>query len=65
MKVGDIVKWYGNDHYYICVVMEINNDTVFVQDESQEQYEVPISEVKLATVEEMAEELRLIYGFYH
>lgn len=66
ITIGEIVTFWSDDScYYMGVVMDVNNDIITVQDLSQEQYDVPKHKVKRATPEDMMEELRSIYGFYH
>lgn len=68
MKVGDIVRVGTGDHYYIAVVTEINEDEemICVKDLSQIEDNIqPMRCVRAATVDEMQNELRTIYGFYN
>ena len=65
-SVGDVVSFYdaNDDCYYMGVVMEIEEGTVFVSDINHEQHEIPEAQVRLAYDEDMLEELRCLYGFY-
>lgn len=67
MQTGDIVTFWdkSDDAYYIGVVMEINNDVITIQDIGHEQYDIPANKVSLADDDDMLEELRCLYGFYH
>lgn len=67
MQTGDIVTfWNKNDDvYYMGVVMEINNDVITIQDIGHEQYDIPSDKVRFADDDDMLEELRCLYGFYH
>lgn len=67
MQTGDIVTfWNKNDDvYYMGVVMEINKDMITVQDSEHNQYDVPSDKVRLADDDDILEELRCLYGFYH
>ena len=67
MKAGDIVKVGNGNAYYIAVVMEVNEEEemVRVQDFSQIDDNIqPMRCVHKATIEDMVNELRLIYGYY-
>ncbi len=67
MQTGDIVTFWdkSDDAYYMGVVMEINNDIITIQDIGHEQYDIPAYKVSLADDDDMLEELRCLYGFYH
>lgn len=67
MQTGDIVTFWdkSDDAYYMGVVMEINNDVITIQDIGHEQYDVPSDKVRFADDDDMLEELRCLYGFYH
>ena len=67
MKVGTIIRVGLGEHYYMAVVTEINEleEMCRVQDLSQIEDNIqPMRCVREATPEEMADELRSIYGFY-
>ena len=67
MNVGDIVKVGLGDHYYLAVITEINEDEemVCVKDLSQVEDNIqPMRCVRKATAEDIADELRRIYGYY-
>ena len=67
MRVGDIVKIGTEDHYYLAVIVEINEDEemVRVKDLSQIEDNIqPMRCVRKATVDDMIQELRSIYGYY-
>ena len=67
MNVGDIVKVGTGNHYYLAVITEINEDEemVCVKDLSQIEDNIqPMRCVRKATAEDMANELRRIYGYY-
>lgn len=67
MQTGDIVTFWNksDDAYYMGVVMEINNDIITIQDIGHEQYDIPSDKVRFADDDDMLEELRCLYGFYH
>lgn len=67
MNVGDIVKVGTGDHYYLAVVTEINEDEEMVRVKDFTQIEdniQPMRCVKKATVDDMVNELRMIYGYF-
>ena len=67
MKVGDIVKVGLGDHYYLAVITEMdeNEEMVRVKDLSQIEDNIqPMRCVRKATVDDMIQELRSIYGYY-
>ena len=67
MKVGDIVKVGLGDNYYLAVITEMdeNEEMVRVKDLSQIEDNIqPMRCVRKATAEDMAGELRSIYGYY-
>jgi len=67
MQVGDIVSFWNNmeEAYCMGVVMEIKDKTITVQDIEYEQYDLPADKVRHADDDDMLEELRCLYGFYH
>lgn len=67
MQIGDIVTFWNknDDAYYMGVVMEINEDMITVQDIKHNQYDVPSDKVRFADDDDILEELRCLYGFYH
>ena len=65
-KIGDIVRVGLTDHYYMAVVTDINEEEemVMVKDLSQIEDNIqPMYCVRKATIEEIIEELRSIYGY--
>lgn len=67
MKVGDIVKVGLGDNYYLAVITEIDEDEemVRVKDLSQIEDNIqPMRCVRKATVDDMVDELRSIYGYF-
>lgn len=67
MRVGDIVKVGLGDHYYLAVITEMdeNEEMVKVKDLSQIEDNIqPMRCVRKATVDDMIQELRSIYGYY-
>lgn len=67
MGIGDIVRVGVGDKYHLAVVVDVNRDEemVSVQDLSQIKDNIqPMRCVRKATVGEMTEELRRIYGLY-
>ena len=68
MKVGDIVKVGLGDHYYLAVITEMdeNEEMVRVKDLSQIEDNIqPMRCVRKATVDDIIQELRSIYGYYN
>lgn len=66
-QTGDIVTFCDkrDDIWYMGVVMETNGNVITVQDIGHEQYDIPEEKVRFADDEDMLEELRCLYGFYH
>ena len=67
MSVGDIVKVGTGDHYYLAVIAEINEDEEMVRVKDITQIEdniQPMRCVRKATVDDMVNELRSIYGYF-
>ena len=68
MKIGDIVRVGNGDNYYIAVVTEINEEEemVCVKDITQIEDNIqPMRCVEIATVDEIINELRSLYGFFY
>ena len=65
-NVGDIVVYYTEDGAYTGVVMEtVVGSFVTVQNQEHEQRDIPTFKVRHADKDDMIEELRCLYGFYH
>ena len=65
MKKGDIVR-VGFGNHCLAVIMEINEDEeMCVVKDSQIEDKLPLRYVREATAEDMADELRSIYGYYN
>ena len=67
MKIGDIVRVGLGNTYYVGVLTEINDEEEMcvVKDLSQVEDNIqPLRCVREVTAEEMADELRHIYGYY-
>lgn len=68
MKIGDIVRVGLGSVYYLAVLTEINEDEEMcvVKDLSQVEDNIqPLRCIREVTAEEMADELRSIYGYYN
>ncbi len=68
MKKGDIVKVDFGNHYHLAVITEIDEDEEMcvVKDLSQIEDNIqPLRCVREATADDIADELRSIYGYYN
>lgn len=68
MIAGDIVKVGNGNHYYLAVLTEVDEleEMVRVKDLSQIEDNIqPIRCVRKATIDEITDELRTIYGYYN
>ena len=67
MKVGDIVRVGLGNHYDLAAITEMdeNEEMIRVKDLSQIEDNIqPMRCVRKATADDMAAELRRIYGYY-
>ena len=68
MITGDIGKVGNGDHYYLAVLTEVDEleEMVRVKDLSQIEDNIqPMRCVRKATMDEITDELRTIYGYYN
>lgn len=65
MKRGSIVKVGAGDIYFMAVITEISENKAKLKDLTGGEITCLLDYVEEATAEDMADELRAIYGFYN